>query len=128
MFDTSIVCPDRITHISLGNDMVILQTSSPAYRKDGQTRDPNYVPNYAVHNYADAYDYNGNHLWNIAEILGDIGCGISGARICTKNLLPTDARDASIEGHELLVCWSWYDRRYIIDLDDRKVIHEMFAR
>ena len=128
LFDTPITCLDRIDDISLANNMVILQMSSPAYRKNAWTTDPDYVPNYAVYNYADAYDYKGNHLWNIAEILGDIGCGISGARICTKNLLPADARDAYIEGHELLVCWSWYDRRYIIDLDDRKVIHEMFAR
>ena len=128
MFDTSITCLDRIDHISLTKNMVILQKSSPAYRKNAWTRNKNYSPNYAEYNYVDAYDYNGNHLWNIAEILGDIGCGVHSGQVCDTTWLIEDSKNAYIDGHELFVCWSFHEMRYMIDLTEREVIHKLFTR
>ena len=94
LFDRDISCLDRIHHISFTKNMIILQKSSPLYRYSIADPDPNYVPDYSVYNYVDAYDYDGNHLWNIAEILGDIGCGVHSGQVCAPDWLIENSRES----------------------------------
>lgn len=126
LFDKVITTLDRIHRISFAKNMVIIETGSPANRYSPKPN-PEYVPNYGVYNYINAYDYNGNHLWNIADIIGDVGSGVGG-HICSTKYLLGDSKDAYIDGHELLVCWNAYGMRYLIDLDEKRVIHKMITR
>lgn len=127
LLDNKITTPDQIYHISLARNMIIIQTGSPLYRY-APAPNPEYAPNYAVNNYINAYDYNGNHLWNIAEIIGDVGSGVLGGHICSVDYLLDDSKDKYIDGHELFVCWNAYGMRYMIDLDEKRVIHKMMTR
>ena len=126
LFDKKITTQDRIYRISFAKNMVLIETSSPANRYTPKPN-PDYVPNYGVYNYINAYDYKGNHLWNIAEIIGDAGSGVGG-HICSTKYLLEDSKEAYIDGHELLVCWNAYGKRYLIDLDEKRVIHKMMTR
>ncbi|MBQ9761749.1 MAG: hypothetical protein IJV82_01580 [Oscillospiraceae bacterium] len=127
LFDKEIKTLDNICDISFAKDMVILQTDSPRYRYAPKPN-PEYKPDYAVNNYVNAYDYNGNHLWNISQIIGDVGSGISGGHICSTDYLLEESKDSYVEGHELFVCWDEYGMRYLIDLDEKKVIHKILTR
>lgn len=118
---------DNICKISLARDMVILLTVSPTYR-NGYVPNPDYIPDYSTYNYVDAYDYEGNHLWNIAEIIGDAGSGICDGYVCSTEYLMKGCEDTYIDGHELFVCWNEDGMRYLIDLDEKKVIHKMITR
>ena len=118
----------RITNISFTKDMIILQKDPPSDPKAPHNIDKNYAPNYGTYNYVDAYDYKGNHLWNISEILGDIGSGVHSGHVCSTDFLICDSKQAYIEGHELFVCWNAYGMRYMIDLDDKKVIHKVITK
>lgn len=82
-------------------------------------------------NNIDAYDWDGNHLWNISEIVGALKIPFMGGYLWTdsfyKETLTRDLlRDINeisnyIEGHILYSAIT--DRKgYVIDLDDRKVI------
>ena len=125
LFDKKITTLDRIYRVSLAKNMVIIETSSPENRYAPKPN-PEYVPNYGVYNYINAYDYEGNHLWNIADIIGDVGSGVGGY-ICSTKYLLGESKEKYIDGHELLVCWNAYGMRYLIDLDEKKVIHKMLT-
>lgn len=126
LFDKKITTLDRIYRISFAKNMVIIETGSPENRYSPKPN-PEYVPNYGVCNYINAYDYEGNHLWNIAEIIGDVGSGVGG-HICSTKYLLGESKEAYIEGHELFVCWNAFGMRYLIDLDEKRVIHKMMTR
>ena len=127
LHDKKIETQDRIFSVSFAKNMVILLTGSPEYRY-APDPNPEYVPDYGLYNYVNAYDYDGNHLWNIAEIIGDVGFGICAGHVCSTEYLVEGAQDAYIEGHELFVCWDSLGMRYMIDLDEKKVIHKMITR
>ena len=116
---------DNIQKISLCKNKFILLTASPRFRYS-TIPSPDFVPNYDI-NCVDAYDYEGNHLWNIAEIIGNVGTNICNGHICSTQYLMGDSRDKYIEGHELFVCWDSNEMRYLIDLDEKKVIHKMLT-
>ena len=118
---------DRIYNISFTKNMVILLTASPKFRNT-PAPNPEYVPDYSAYNYVNAYDYNGNYLWNIAEIIGDVGTGICDGYVCSSKYLLEDSKEKYIEGHELFVCWDCYGMRYLIDLDEKRVLHKMMTR
>lgn len=126
LFDKKITTLDRIYRISFATNMVLIETSSPENRY-APAPNPDYVPNYSTYNYINAYDYSGNHLWNIAEIIGDVGSGVGG-HICSTKYLLGDAKEKYNAGHELFVCWNAYGMRYLIDLDEKRVIHKMMTR
>lgn len=117
---------DNICKISLSNNMVILLTASPRFR-DSAIPKPDCVLDYDV-NCVDAYDYEGNHLWNIAEIIGNVGSSICNGHVCSTKWLTGGANEGYIEGHELFVCWDCNEVRYLIDLDEKRVIHKMITR
>lgn len=113
---------DHISIVSLTKNAVTLLIDSPRFRHA-----PGYVPDYAS-NCVDAYDYEGKHLWNIAQIIGNVGSNICCGHVCSTKFLMGDAKDRYIEGHELFVCWDSNDIRYLIDLDEIRVIHKKMTR
>ncbi len=127
LFDKTIITLDYIYNVSFTKNMVILQTGSPENRNAPVTN-PEYVPDYGAYNYVNAYDYDGNHLWNIAEIIGNVGFGICAGHVCSTKYLIEDSKDTYVDGHELFVCWDSLGMRYLIDLDDKRVIHKMMTR
>ena len=114
--------PDNICIVSFTKKTVILVTDSPRFKSS-----PNYTPDYNV-NCVNAYDYNGNHLWNIAEIIGNVESNICYGHVCSTDYLTAESKDLHTEGHELFVCWDSNEIRYLIDLDEKKVIHKMMTR
>lgn len=74
-------------------------------------------------NNINAYDRDGNHLWNISDIIGGdityVGAVLSTKEIM-KNYYGFDGQLYD-DSCELLNCAAEYDRLYIIDLNRRKL-------
>jgi len=73
------------------------------------------------------YDHNGEFLWNIADIVGDVSLPYTGVSAHSKETLVEawslsfDEKKA-IAGHDFLVCRDWGGIRYIIDVTQKKLI------
>lgn len=98
----------HITEVTVGKNIVIIKQD--AYYEGG--------------NNINAYDWKGNHLWNIAEIIGDSNRMYNGGNICSKRILETRwgfVPEKYPVGHTFYNCVS-EGNAYIIDLEDRKVV------
>ena len=95
----------NVFEISITEDIVILTTEYSSEDKINA-------------NNIDAYDYNGNHLWNIADIVGDVGTAFWGAVLTTAKLLELDL---DCKG-PLLSCTAFDNRTFIIDINSRKLL------
>lgn len=119
---------DRIDEISISKEAISITTVDPVFRNDSAA--PIGSTDRPINN-INAYDWDGNHLWNIADIVGDVKCPFCGGHFCSreflKGLREFDMSKA-VEGHTFFICFSWMDRQYIIDVTDRKVINELHER
>lgn len=68
--------PGQITDISIAKNLFIVTTRDPNSRGCKAGERP-AEPDYSANNIT-AYDWDGNFLWNIAEIVGDIGISFFG--------------------------------------------------
>ena len=62
----------NVYEISITEDFIILTTESN---------------NETIKNNIDAYDWNGNHLWNISDIVGDLKIPYFGGTVTTKDIM-----------------------------------------
>ncbi len=124
--DHSLEVLDNIYEISITPNRVIFVRSDPGFR-GGAISVPFEKEACRVSN-IDAYDWNGKHLWNIADIVGDIKHLFFGGCVMTKKQF-VNARFAEYsvdlskvpENHEFYnACTD--GRRYIIDMDTLEVI------
>ena len=69
-FGKSIEMLDKITVICISDGILIIRTEDRDFR-DGRQTAPIIKDNREENN-INAFDYQGNHLWNIGEIVGDI--------------------------------------------------------
>ena len=95
----------NVFEISITEDIVILTTEYSSEDK-------------IITNNIDAYDWNGNRLWNIADIVGDSGLTFWGAVLTTAKLLELDL---DCKG-PLLSCTAFDSRTFIIDINSRKLL------
>jgi len=75
----------------------------------------------------DVYDWDGNHLWNIGEVIKDSDSHYSGCELITRSeaikIATSCSEDDFKEGHEFLsaICGAFL---YIIDLDEKRLIYK----
>ena len=61
---------DKICKMIVTDDLLIIRTEDRDFRDGSQSA--SWIKDNREINNVDAYDHNGNHLWNIGEIIGDI--------------------------------------------------------
>lgn len=114
---------DNIVEIAITSDYLIVATEPPELR--GRSYAPLVIQDRPQNN-INAYDWRGNHKWNIAEIVGDIKYSFYGGSVTTAELLAGDV-DPSIlnDDHEYYFCVSHNDQKYIIDLTEKRLIKKV---
>lgn len=71
--------PDRILSVCILKGLLILRTEDRDFR-NGALQAPFEKDNRQTNN-LDAYDWDGNHLWNIGEIVGTLKWRFAGVRL-----------------------------------------------
>lgn len=116
--------PENVYEISITKDFVIITTE---YAVQSQN-DINSTK--ILTNNINAYDWDGNFLWNIADIVGDLKIPYFGGTVTTKDIMKKHfgfdelKYDDSCE----LFCCSACNRLYIIDLNCRKLVQVLETR
>ena len=120
---------DNIYEMSVYKDMIIITTADRDFRNwDGKPvsllKDSREVNN------IDAYDWNGNHLWNIADIVGDIKMPFYGGTLMTKKYFEQHVKklNMDISDDTPLFIAHADPRAYIIDLTQNKVIGYLYGK
>ena len=114
--DKLISYPRKIINFSISSDKVFLVWI-----------DPSDEPIDYINNNVEAYNFEGELLWNIYDIIGkawpfgnvnvyDAETIIEQVEFVNPNMI--------IKNHEYLVCYNVYERRYIIDITQNKLIQE----
>ena len=115
---------ENIYEISITKDFVIITTEYVA----PSTSDTNSTRIFT--NNINAYDWDGNHLWNIADIVGDLKIPYFGGTVTTKDVIKNHfgfdelKYDDSCE----LFCCSARNHLYIVDLNCRKLVQVLETR
>lgn len=120
-----ITTDENIAMVAITKDMILIRTKLPksAIGKPFLTGEP------IKQNTIDAYDFEGNHLWNISEIVGELHCYFQGACLHTKETgekIRLVDKNKLIDGHEYLACFDDC-KLYLIDLTDKRFLQEVFA-
>lgn len=121
--DSILNSPDKINEVSITKDLVIITTEDPDFRYGAQQAP--LIKNSRKINNINIYDWKGNHLWNIADVVGDIKMAFWGGDVVSKCFLKEtfNLSDSElIEGHSFYTC-SAGAKGYVIDLTDRKICH-----
>lgn len=117
--------PDKICEIAITKEYLIVTTELPGTWGDISKHAAH--SNQAITN-INAYDWKGNRVWNISDIVGNIRSPFSGGTVTTKGLIVGHAgvNEAMInDSHELFVCTTMDDFLYIIDLTEKKLIQKV---
>lgn len=115
---------ENIYEISITKNVVIITTEYLIQSKSN----PNSTQIFT--NNINAYDWDGNHLWNIADIVGDLKTPFFGGTVTTKDIMKSHfgfdeyLYDDSCE----LFCCSAGDHLYIVDLNCRKLVQVLETR
>lgn len=108
---------EDIYEISITKDLVIVSTESviPGNATSLKKIFPNNI---------NAYDWDGNHLWNIADIVGDMGVPFWGGTVTTKEIMQGSVEFDGRKYDDVceLFCCSAGNHLYVVDLDKRKLI------
>ena len=119
---------DHIYEVSITKDLLIITTEDPDFRNGNLQAPP--IKEERLTNNINAYDWGGNHMWNIADIVGDIKMSFFGGSVCTKKSFNSywgfNASRVKND-HELFSCTAG-DYLYIIDLTDKKFIQKLDAK
>ena len=100
---------DKILEIFIIKDMIMILTEDRDFR-NGASQTPIYKDDRQINN-INAYDWNGNHLWNIGNIVGDIKTPFTGAVLSAEES----------EKGEFLICFAGA-YRFVIDPIRKTVI------
>ena len=118
--------PDRVYRISITSTLIIVLAESAAFRNGVKSASKDTVNKYP--NTINAYDWNGNLIWNITDIVGKINSHMVGGCLCTDDTLELWNCKTGVKGHELYACYDWDGRRYLIDLSDRCLIQTAITK
>ncbi len=108
---------ENIYEISITKDYVIVSTE---YAVQGKIL-PNNI---------NAYDLEGNHLWNVADVVGEIGVPFYGGTVTTKEMIGeySDFDKSKYSASSELFCCSANNHLYIVDLNSRKLVQVLESR
>ena len=77
-----------------------------------------------------AYDFNGQYLYDIGNVIQEkwpfLNIKIYSGSTVTQE--PMTEMTSFMDDHEYLVCYTWGDLRYILDITDGKVVQKISAR
>ena len=118
--------PDPIYHVSITSEFIIVLAESAAFRNGVKTSPTETVNKYP--NTINAYDWNGNLIWNITDIVGDIQSRMVGGCLYTDDMLEKSNCKTWVKGHDHYACADWVGRSYWIDLCDKRVIHTEISK
>ena len=120
IMDQEVDSPDRVYEFSITSKLVIVTASDRDFRNGAKTA-PWKKDDRRINN-INAYDWDGNVLWNIGDIVGDIKTPFLGGWVTTKEILQEGGTEVECPAsHDLFMCFA-DARRYIIDLEERKVV------
>lgn len=118
-FGKSIEMLDKITAICISDGILLIMTEDRDFRNGCQST--SFVKDNREENNVNAFDFQGNHLWNIGELVGDIKMAFDGiAHLSSeeaKNLYGVICTPAS----NLFKCISG-GFVFIIDANDKKLL------
>lgn len=120
---------ENIYEISITKDFVIITTEYAVQNKSDTIKNSTAI-NKIFTNNINAYDWDGNHLWNIADIVGDLNIPYFGGTVTTKDIMKNHfgfdelKYDDSCE----LFCCCACNHLYIIDLNCRKLVQVLETR
>ena len=126
---TQIKSIDNIHGINITKDFIILTKKDRAYRGGAKLLTDADFGERRVNN-IEAYDWDGNLIWNIGDIVGDIGKPFYGCNLVTKDMLGSNMLDKipeSAASHDLLVC-NATPRIFVVDLETREIIGQFTGR
>ncbi len=108
---------ENIYEISITKDLVIV-TTEPVILGNATSLKKVFPNN------INAYDWDGNHLWNIADIVGDMGVPFWGGTVTTKEIMQGSVE---FDGRKYddaceLFCCSTGNHLYVVDLGKRKLV------
>ncbi len=118
--------PDRITELNITKELVIVTTEDPDFRGGAQIAPWEKEAPLAVNN-IQAYDWQGNPRWNIADIVGQIpysfqGCSVNAIQQLSQiNGVDTSRCDPT---HAYLTAHAC-GFLYLIDLQEGKLVQRI---
>ena len=115
---------ENIYEISITKNVVIITTEYAIQRKSN----PNSTQIFT--NNINAYDWDGNHLWNIADIVGDLKIPFFGGTVTTKDIMKSHFgfdEYLNDDSCELFCCYAG-NHLYIVDLNCRKLVQVLETR
>lgn len=118
----------NIYEVSITKDFVIVTAEEMSQKESGflncRSEKIGFVRN--IH----AYDWKGNHLWSIADIIGDTGMPLWGGTVTTKELLKAhvDFDESKCDEQCELYCCTAGSRMYIISLNSLKLLQILETR
>lgn len=111
---------DKILSILIMKNMMILLTEDRDFR-NGVLQAPIYKDERRINN-IDAYDWNGKHLWNIGDIVGDIKTPFTGARLTAdKSFFENSSTASTGTSTDFLICFAGA-YRFIIDPVNKTIL------
>lgn len=119
---------DNICGIRITKDFIILTKKDRAYRNGAKFLKDEDFGERRINN-IEAYDWDGNLIWNIGDIVGDIRKPFYGCNVVAKNMLSSEMAEKmakSAESHDLLICNA--ERIFVIDLETRELLGQFPAR
>lgn len=126
---TRIKSMDNIYGINITKDFIILTKKDRAYRNNNEKLLTDEAFGERRINNIEAYDWDGNLIWNIGDIVGDIGKPFYGCNVVAKNMLSSKMADKmpeSAESHDLLICHAGWI--FVIDLETRELLGKFPGR
>lgn len=118
---------DAINTISVAEKQIIVCT----YLPKSAVGKPFWVEEPIENNNINAYDFDGNFLWNISEIVGEMhwyfygGCIHSKKTLCQEYSID-DSLDIN-ENHEFFTCCT-DAKTYVIDITEKTVVCKLFSK
>lgn len=115
----------KIFGVSVTKDFVILET----YEISEDQVDLNKA-HPKVRTTIDAYDWECNHLWNIADIIGDSETRIYGGTVSAKHYIKDhpDFDESKYDDTSELYCCHANNHVHVIDLNSRTVIQALVTK
>ncbi len=125
--DRTIKLDDKIYIMLITKDMIIINTEDRDFRNGAKLAE--CIKDERRINNIDAYDWNGKHLWNIGEIIGDIKMALDGCWITNGKELVADGKLKSYNGSDidLLACYA-LGFLYIVDPINRRLIERVSGK
>lgn len=113
---------DDICGINITNDLIILTKKDRVYRNGKKLLREDDFGERGVNN-IEAYDWDGNLVWNIGDIVGDIKKPFFGCNVVTGEMIKDNSTikiSESSSTHDLLICNAGW--LFVIDLKTNELL------